>query len=139
MRVNISNDPAHTDFIQIDGPDIWSMDHTLSRLILPMLLMLKEVKHGIPGECMPDFHRDWRQYTFDFIDNDTEGDLSYEIGLKRWNTIMDEMIWSFQEVESGRWGDPSYGATFPGGHIVYNARVSKGLKHFGEFYGSLWD
>jgi hypothetical protein len=35
--------------IKIDKWDTWSMDHTLSPIILPMLKQLKEVKHGAPN------------------------------------------------------------------------------------------
>jgi hypothetical protein len=47
--------------------DTWSMDHTLSYIIVPMLEQLKATKHGYPS------------------------DLTEE----RWDEILDEMIWAF--------------------------------------------
>ena len=37
------------NYVKIDHYDTWSMDHTLSPIILPMLKQLKEKKHGAPG------------------------------------------------------------------------------------------
>ena len=34
--------------VHIDHWDTWSMDHTLAPIILPMLIQLKETKHGAP-------------------------------------------------------------------------------------------
>jgi hypothetical protein len=34
--------------VRIDRWDTWSMDHTLAPIILPMLVQLKETKHGAP-------------------------------------------------------------------------------------------
>ena len=36
------------DYVKIDRWDTWSMDHTLSYIILPMLKQLKDSKHGGP-------------------------------------------------------------------------------------------
>ena len=36
------------DYVKIDHWDTWSMDHTLSYIILPMLKQLRNTKHGYP-------------------------------------------------------------------------------------------
>ncbi len=36
------------DYVKIDKWDTWSMDHTLSIIVLPMLKQLQETKHGSP-------------------------------------------------------------------------------------------
>ena len=51
MKVEISNyddDGERTINVRIDDFDTWSMDHTLAPIILPMLIQLKETKHGSP-------------------------------------------------------------------------------------------
>lgn len=53
--------------IVIHSWDTWSMDHTLSYIIVPMLEQLKATKNGYPS------------------------DLTEE----RWDEILDEMIWAF--------------------------------------------
>ena len=36
------------NYVKIDYWDTWSMDHTLSYIIVPMLKQLKATKHGAP-------------------------------------------------------------------------------------------
>ena len=36
------------EYVKIDHYDTWSMDHTLSHIVLPMLKQLKKDKHGSP-------------------------------------------------------------------------------------------
>lgn len=55
MKVNIGPFPkghltARRIDIQIDKYDTWNMYHTLALIIYPMLIQLKETKHGVPGE-----------------------------------------------------------------------------------------
>ena len=37
------------NYVKIDHYDTWSMDYTLSKIVLPMLKQLKETKHGSPN------------------------------------------------------------------------------------------
>ena len=39
---------TQTTKVRIDKWDTWSMDHTLAHIVLPMLVQLKESKHGAP-------------------------------------------------------------------------------------------
>ena len=38
-----------TVYVKIDKYDTWSMDHTLSLIIVPMLKQLKATQHGSPN------------------------------------------------------------------------------------------
>jgi hypothetical protein len=49
--------------------DTWNMDHTLALIIHPMLIQLKETKHGYPNGLTEE----------------------------SWDAILDEMIWAFGE------------------------------------------
>ena len=52
--------------IQIDKFDVWSLDHTLAEIILPCLLQLKDVKHGLPNEFVDVGGADYdQQQSFD--------------------------------------------------------------------------
>lgn len=113
MKVKISkffkNSNRKID-VQIDPYDTWNLDHTLALIILPALIQLKECKHGIPSNLSGDEFTD--QLSFDFY-SETHDD-SYAEGVKRWNEIMDKMIWSFQQLVSEDYdslyhhGDPKY-------------------------------
>lgn len=85
--------------IRIDPWDIWNMAETLGDIILPMLKMLRDSKHGSPSE-MPAFQDDsnhhWPQQCFDFYKEDDK--LASERGHNQWEEIMNKMIWSFEQV-----------------------------------------
>ena len=83
--------------VQIDGFDTWSLDHTLANIIYPALLQLKATKHGVPSEIVSDVGgEDYvSQESFDFY-KETHQE-SWEIAAKRWDDILDKMIWSFEQ------------------------------------------
>ena len=84
--------------IQIEKFDTWSLDHTLALIIYPALLQLKATKHGVPSELVDDVGgEDWKeQECFDFYKE--SHDESWSIAAKRWDEILDKMIWSFEQL-----------------------------------------
>lgn len=84
--------------IDIERFDTWSLDHTLAHIILPALLQLKQEKHGVPGEVVNDVGgEDWcPQDSFDFYKE--SHNEAWEIAAKRWDEILDKMIWSFEQL-----------------------------------------
>lgn len=102
MKINIGKFPkGKTDRkidINIEYFDTWNMDHTLALIILPMLLQLKETKHGVPSELVDDVGGEdyTEQDSFDFY-KETHVE-SWEVASKRWDEILDKMIWSFQQL-----------------------------------------
>lgn len=84
--------------IQIDGFDTWSFDHTLAHIIYPALLQLKATKHGVPSEIVNDVGGEdfSMQDSFDFY-KETHQEAFNE-ACKRWDEILDKMIWSFQQL-----------------------------------------
>ena len=66
--------------VRIDKWDTWSMDHTLAHVIHPMLVQLKATNHGYPSGL-------------------TE---------KKWDDIMDEMIWAFEQKLRDNWEGDYY-------------------------------
>jgi hypothetical protein len=78
------------------------MDHTLALIILPMLVQLKDTKHGIPGNFVQVGGEDYEmQDSFDFYKESHQE--SWEEGSKKWDEILDKMIWSFQQVIDDEW------------------------------------
>ena len=96
MKVRLGNPGRknRADHVHIDNFDIWNLDHTLSCIIHPALIRLKETKQGYP-ELWEDgmvMHHNWtRQLHFDFIDEEVETKYLTD----KWYTIMDKMIYSF--------------------------------------------
>ena len=98
--------------IRVDRYDTWSMDHTLAPIILPMLVQLKETKHGYPSDL-------------------TE---------QEWDEILDEMIWAFAQKCRDDWmEDYDYNKWDSEGSKAHQARMTNGFRLFGKYYESLWD
>jgi len=138
--------------------DTWSLDHTLSLIILPGLKQLKATNHGyasvdnedLPTACLKDAS-----------------------GEERWEWVMDEMIWAFEEIANDNRGADAF---YSGKHDVvwtkvdalgnedsdgeyrrmdyglnhtfsidtegqkkYDDRIQRGLILFGKYYRNLWD
>jgi hypothetical protein len=88
--------------IKIDKYDTWSMDHTLSPIILPMLKQLKEVKHGSPFVDDEDVPEHLRSTAAPPKENEWDTDENH---FKRWDWAMGEMIFAFECKVDDSWED----------------------------------
>lgn len=91
------------NYVKIDRYDTWNMDSTLSPIILPMLKQLRKEKHGAPYVDDTDVPPNLRSTTKSAQRAkkqtwDTDGNH-----FKRWDWILDEMIWAFQELVDDTW------------------------------------
>lgn len=80
--------------IRIDKYDTWSMDSTLAMIILPMLKQLKKDKHGAPNTDDEDVPKRLRSTSGPKKRNESDTDKNH---FKRWDYILDEMIWAFEQ------------------------------------------
>ena len=117
--------------VDIDDWDIWSLDHTLARIIHPALIRLKEKQHGYPelwedGMCYHECYT--RQLHFDFIDEDVESKYLQD----KWNRILDDMIYAMDIIATEKIYDIDF-------DTYDNERVDRGLELFGKHFCSLWD
>ena len=81
--------------IVIHDYDTWNIDVTLAHIIVPMLKQLKEKKHGAPfvdNEDVPENLRVSKEEEEDVADGGTD-----EHYFERWDYVLDQMIWAFQE------------------------------------------
>jgi hypothetical protein len=81
--------------IRIDKYDTWSMDATLSMIILPMLKQLKATKHGAPLVDDKDVPKELRSTSAPKKENEWDTDENH---FKRWDWVLDEMIWTFEQL-----------------------------------------
>jgi hypothetical protein len=101
MKINIGpypngNKKRKVD-VQIDKYDTYSMDNTLALIILPMLVQLRNTKHGIPHEFAEVGGENYNsQDSFDFYKETY--DESFGKGCERWDEVLDKMIWSFMQL-----------------------------------------
>lgn len=82
--------------VHIDNFDVWSADYTLAMIIAPTLKKLKEVQHGYPHVDNDDVPEELHisQEDREKYEHDGSVDSKHEA---RWNYILDEMIWAFEQ------------------------------------------
>jgi hypothetical protein len=141
-------------YVKIDRYDTWSMDHTLAYIIHPMLVQLKKDKHGAPHTDDEDVPKELRSWKAEPKENEWDIDSNH---FKRWDWILDEMIWSFaQELEDddvSQFYDHSESFEQGGdfnerlknikvdreGLKAHQDRKANGFRLFGKYYSALWD
>jgi hypothetical protein len=140
--------------VRIDRWDTWSMDHTLAPIILPMLKQLKETKHGAPYVESADVPKELRINVHQKVAYKKDGTTD-ENFFKRWDWILDEMIWAFEQKCRDHWEEDYYGPyiesedkrelfgrfewTDDEGRKKHQERMSNGFRLFGKYYENLWD
>ena len=90
------------EYVKIDRYDTWSMDHTLAHIILPMLKQLKRDKHGSPCVDDEDVPEELRSTAAPAKESEWHTDENW---FKRWDWIMDEMIFAFECKLDDSWED----------------------------------
>src|SRR5210317_107587 len=93
--------------VRIDRWDTWSMDHTLAPIILPMLKQLKETKHGAPMVDMKDVPKELRATKKQIEAYGKNGDVDPK-HFDRWDWVLDEMIWTFEQKCRDDWMEDFY-------------------------------
>lgn len=141
-------------YVKIDYWDTWSMDYTLSPIILPMLIQLQKTKHGSPGVDDEDVPEELRSTSAPPKENDWDTDEHWH---KRWEWVMNEMIWSFTQLTKDDHEQQFYDHSEVDeneknimkqvekikcdydGLKAHNERLNNGLRLFGKYYRGLWD
>ena len=143
--------------VRIDTWDTWSMDHTLAHIVLPMLAQLKATKHGAPCTDDKDVPKELRSASAPTKKNSWDTDDNH---FKRWDWILDEMIWAFNQKCRDDWEGDYYEYREMGpeeskdpnslfglklvwedreGQKAHQKRMANGFKLFGKYYENLWD
>ena len=128
--------------VRIDSYDTWSMDHTLGLIIVPMLKQLKATKHGSPSVSDADVPEELRSPMGYLATEDYDVDDNYH---KRWDWVMDEMIWAFEQTIDETSDDHFFDRSVEpyvydkDGHRAHMQRIDNGIQLFGKYYQGLWD
>ncbi len=136
--------------IKIHKYDTWNMDYTLSPIILPMLIQLKKTKHGsgiVDLEDVPDHLRavtteHWEdQLNFPFYTKEYLSDVDLHT---RYEWVLDEMIWAFEQLSDPDNEEKFFTKKDPIkidklGLENHWKRIENGLRLFGKYYRTLWD
>lgn len=148
--------------VKIHNYDIWSMDHTLSYIILPMLKMVKDGKYGAPYVDDSDVPEELKSTNTEPKEHDYDVD---SLHFKRWYYVLDQMIWSFEQIQDDNWesqyhsgvidfkfvqceDNPNLSEMVNGpndthvfdreGYEKHQAKISNGLRLFGRYFQNLW-
>jgi hypothetical protein len=151
------------DYIKIDYWDTWSMDSTLSPIILPMLKQLKATKHGSPYVEDADVPAKLRSKPLPVPESNLNKSPDvHKISKdpkfhKRWEWVLDEMIWTFEQLTSDDHEAQFFDHTEANnpnddldkqvrkikvdrkGLEKHNKRIETGLILFGKYFRALWD
>ena len=90
------------NFVKIDYWDTWSMDHTLSPIILPMLKQLKTTQHGAGFVDDEDVPEELKSTSAPPKENEWDTDDNH---FARWEYVLDEMILAFEHKVDDSWQD----------------------------------
>jgi hypothetical protein len=147
--------------VEIHPYDTWNMNDTLALIILPMLQQLQRTTHGAPYVDDEDVPEPLRSTSAPPKENEWDTDENH---FKRWDWILDEMIWGFSEMNTD-WESQFYsgevdflfekqensillemkqgpGHTFDvdqEGLKKHSQRIDNSLRLFGKYYRNLWD
>lgn len=153
--------------IVIDDFDVWNLDHTLALIIVPALKVLQKKKQGAPFVENTDVPEHLRATKEELKHNDTGGDTDKHY-FERWEYVLDEMIWAFQQkledweeqfhsgetdmhwkkIEKNDTGEDLYEMVNGPNHTFevdlegmkkYQSRIDTGLILFAKYYNNLWD
>lgn len=82
-------------YIKLDKWDTWNMDGTLSMIVLPMLKQLHATKHGAPNVDDEDVPEELKSTSAPNVEQPWDIDNNH---FKRWDWVMDELIWTFEQL-----------------------------------------
>lgn len=109
--------------IRIDNYDVWNMDHTLSHIILPMLIKLRDSNIGMINVSDEDVPEEYRSYNCAYNEYGSDNLLD-----DRHEWLMNELIWTFKSINMKNIDD-----------TVDEIRLQNGLRLFGKYYLHLWN
>lgn len=126
----------HKVKVKIDGYDIWNADYTLACVIHPVLVKMKESKHGAPFVDDEDVPDELKSTNAAPKENEWDTDENW---FKRWDYVIDEMIWAFAQIiddkeEPTNYNENSYKTDWD----KWNDRCQNGYRLFGKYLRALW-
>ena len=88
--------------VHIDPWDTWNMESTLGHIVRPMLKQLKAGKHGAPFVDDKDVPKHLRSTSAPPLSQeDKDVGAVDDLHFKRWDWVMDEMIFAFESLDGG--------------------------------------
>lgn len=151
--------------IRIDYTDVWSMDNTLALIVVPMLEKLRESVVSGPSVDDEDVPENLRSTAAPALTEEQKNcGHTDDNWFKRWEWVLDEMIWTFKQHSNDGWEEQYYSGevdwslvksedssgpilvtgpnhTFESdseGIKKHRERMQNGRRLFAKYYESLW-
>ena len=149
--------------VKIEYYDTWSADWTIAQIAAPLLVQLQEEEHGAPLVDDEDVPEELRSTTCAPKENEWDTDENH---FKRWNYVLQEMIYAMQEIANDKENEPkmykhvgdiefgeidestglgeikSLGveriAEMEEPNRHYHKRIQRGCVLFGKYFMNLW-
>lgn len=161
----IHNKRNRTIYVKIDPYDVWSLDHTLSLIAVPLLKELQKQKQGAPFVEYDDVPKELRPTKSQIKKYNQKHDTDPN-WFKRFDWVLGEMIWAHEqllneddehqfiiehgEIDWTEYPEDKGKKTTPlrwkkrykmdeKGLKAHRERIENGLRLFGKYYRSLWD
>ena len=129
--------------VKIHNYDLWGVDCTLSYIILPLLKEFRKDMKGAPNTDDEDVPEELRSTSAPPKENDWDTD---ELHFKRWDWIIDEMIWTFEQIHPDNDWESQYHSGTKDTHVFdkegyqkHQDKIENGLRLFGKYYQGLWN
>ena len=129
LRVKLG---ARSVYVWVDDYDVWNMDMTLKHIIHPMLVKLRDKKHGsgfIDDQDVPEGLRSTAPGARDGLET---WDVDHNFH-SRYQWFLGEVIWAFDPDNT----DFEYYEGMPEWEIV-DQRRDNAYRLFGKYYQTLW-
>jgi hypothetical protein len=148
-----------------DKYDTWNADQTLALIIVPLLHQLRHDKYGYCLVDDKDVPKHLRSTAAPELTEEQKNTGQYdELAEARWNWVLDEMIWAFEQHADDNWEEQYYSGesdlkivpsqdgqlselvkgpndTFKvdeKGKKAHLARMHRGRMLFAKYYSNLW-
>ena len=141
--------------VKLHKYDTWNANHTLALVIVPVLKDLRGFKHGSPLIDDEDVPEDIRSTNADPKEHEWDIDSNHH---KRWEWVLNEMIWAFEQHAKPDWEQEFYSGdvdwSLKGNTMVegpnhtfevdreglnkHQERMANGRRLFAKYYDSLW-
>lgn len=140
MRVTIGepgegvNNKTDVD-VHIDVWDTWSIDHTLSYILVPLLTQLRDTQMGAPVVHNEDVPEElWGPADASWKHTGETDPFWFD----RWNYVLNEMIFAMTAIRDDNEHE-LFSNYFSKEYKDYVARVQQGCVLFGKYFQNLWD
>ena len=137
----------------LDKWDSWNADHTIAIIVAPLLQQLKLNKQGSGMVDDEDVPEELRSTSAPPKENEWDTDANVH---KRWDWVLDEMIWAMTEHVDGTGDDKFFDHSEVNeeadlsdqiaqikcdreGLEAYEKRKQRGFELFGKYFQNLWD